>query len=107
MMEIERTVNEFILKCNNCKSGYLHQYQTDVFERSEEEDAGMHTMILHGLTSVDGNMTGNPSSRRHGLTVRCTCEECDHETILSIYQHKGATIMGARSVAEPMSETSI
>lgn len=85
------------LRCNNCGELYLHQFQVDIFERSEESDTGIHTRVLSTSTAIDGNMSQNPSDRRNGLMIYCSCEMCDNITVFSIYQHKGMTFLRARS----------
>jgi len=32
---------------------------------------------------------------RHGLSIYFNCEECDKESVLHIYQHKGQTFFDA------------
>lgn len=40
----------------------------------------------------------NPSSRRHGVTVRFGCEHCRGLSQLSIAQHKGSSIIKMEKV---------
>ena len=87
--------NETVLRCPVCDSEYLHAEQTDVYERNEDSNVGCHTTVAFHHTTVDLNMKNNPSSRRDGLTITFSCEQCVQPFIrhtLAIYQHKGMTI---------------
>ncbi len=86
--------NELI--CPYCKGNNLHQGNVHHFDRAEDSDNGVHT-ISHGngSVSIDNEMEGNPSKRRHGLFIEFYCETCDVKGLrLNIYQHKGITYMG-------------
>ena len=85
---------ENVLHCPNCDGFYLHQEKTEVFERGEDSPTGLHVNIQDGAAKVDQIITGNPSPRRHGLTVHFNCETCDSAVQMVVYQHKGNTFVG-------------
>jgi len=92
------------LQCK-CGSGYLHQVNVTIFERSE--DADTTTVIAQDgktvqVTDFPNQDTCNPSPRRHGLIIEFDCEDCgvSNNTFpgaslqrLAIFQHKGGTFM--------------
>lgn len=77
------------LLCPKCNSNYLHHYRVEVFDREEDHDNGLHTIIEGIRLTTDINLTGNPSKRRHGLLIYFGCENCQTNSVLSIEQHKG------------------
>lgn len=83
-----------VLRCQHCGFDHLCHKKVEVFERTE--DAGGLHVTVNGDVLIDTNMNGNPSSRRHGLSVHFECESCDGETTLSISQHKGTTYLDVR-----------
>ena len=91
------------LRCPRCGSDYLHHYAVTMYERGEDEGKVVRTHIENGATTTEivSSTAGNPSSRRHGMTVSFTCETCpdrdDRPLIeLTIAQHKGNTEIGWR-----------
>lgn len=93
------------LICPNCGSNYLHHASITVYNRAEDAPA---TRVTHLGTAMDGFASDttddtftsatvksddcdNPSSRRHGLQIRFSCENCDVTPTLNLYQHKGFT----------------
>jgi hypothetical protein len=82
-----------VLDCPVCGGNYLHQYKTEIFERSEDADAGLHLTVDSSGYSESRNLDGNPSSRRHGLVIQFNCEFCSARPELGIYQHKGQTFV--------------
>ena len=48
-------------------------------------------VIAEAKVKIDDQLTGNPSSRRHGFKVYFNCEGCSVRSILSFSQHKGTT----------------
>ena len=82
---------ETVLECPSCGSDYLHQKQTDIYERREDEESGLHVRVEGKQATTDANMEGNPSGRRNGLTIQFWCEGCRANPVMSIYQHKGNT----------------
>jgi hypothetical protein len=49
-----------------------------------------------GKASIDTNLAGNPSIRRHGLSVHLQCENCSKVSVLTIAQHKGETFVDSK-----------
>ncbi len=98
-----------LLLCPRCKGFYLHQGRITVFERSEDsKDTARITVdgSRAAVESVPNAGSGNPSSRRHGLTIQFECEHCevDGQTDvleLTIAQHKGTTEVGWRLAPLP------
>ena len=78
-------------KCPSCGSTYLHHETVEIFARSEDEKNGFHTIAQSTGTVIDSDLSKNPSSRRHGISVHFSCEGCDATPVLSIVQHKGET----------------
>ena len=55
---------------------------------------------------VSNSNSGNPSSRRNGITITFGCELCGKTSVLGIAQHKGATPMSrmrGKPRADPVS----
>ena len=86
-----------VLKCPLCGEHYLHQGRVDVFKRSEDEEAVTRTTVMWdgtaSVATVANTGSGNPSSRRDGLTIGFSCEMCNDIFVLSISQHKGQTLV--------------
>jgi hypothetical protein len=89
-----------LLRCPACNHDYTHHGQVDVFERSEDQ-AGLHVRIEDGAAKVDGDLSGNPSARRHGLTVVVECESCGSNSLLGLEQHKGQTFLRWLKTGKP------
>lgn len=87
------------LICPFCGGNYLHQATTSVYERGEDAETCALTVVNGFTTTVDARSSGagNPSGRRHGLTIEFTCEfsgshpNPEAAIILCIAQHKGNT----------------
>jgi hypothetical protein len=56
-----------------CKFDYLHHDGVEVFERKEDQEEGVHVAVQNGKATFDLALSGNPSSRRHGLLVKFKC----------------------------------
>lgn len=80
-------------KCPSCGSPNLHHGKVEVFECAEDQP-GLHVTVDGLQAVVDADMRGNPSSRRHGLVVHFSCEQCPAALRLTIAQHKGSTLVG-------------
>lgn len=80
-----------LLECPSCGGNHLRHEKIDVFEREEDRDDGIHILVTDGAATVDTSLKGNSSSRRHGLSVRFSCEHCPEKPVLTITQHKGNT----------------
>lgn len=81
------------LECPNCGGDYLHQGEVNVYFRAEDAATGNHACVNPDSTTVDTNVIGNPSTRRHGLTIEFECENCTASLSLAIIQHKGQTFI--------------
>lgn len=92
------------LLCPSCGFNYLHHDRVDVFERSEDATQGLHIAVEEGGLSVGTSLKGNPSGRRHGITIRFWCEGCKATPVLSIAQHKGNTYVDFTHSGEPNDE---
>ncbi|MCR5874394.1 hypothetical protein LRS10_09585 [Phenylobacterium sp. J426] len=86
------------LLCPRCGGGNLHHEIVRVFDRHEDEHQTTVTQVRGSETIVShqpSEGSGNPSSRRHGLTISFFCEACSRgqgdDVVLTIAQHKGAT----------------
>lgn len=79
------------LLCPHCGFNYLHHDRVEVFERGEDAKHGVHVSVADGNATMNTDLAGNPSDRRHGLNVYFWCEGCDAVPVLSIAQHKGVT----------------
>jgi len=88
--------NDDTLLCPCCGGCYLHHGAVCTFTRHQDADTGIAFRINAG---TDGSichstqLNGNPSSRRDGITIEFTCEDCDNTSTLGIAQHKGLTLM--------------
>ena len=89
-----------ILRCPRCNSDYMHQEETVIFCRGEDDDDVFRVHEAGGkveIATVPSRGSGNPSSRRQGLAIRMRCEGCsidedpDDRIELTIAQHKGNT----------------
>ena len=86
--------NQVVLLCPHCGGTYLHHGKVSIYEREEDQDNGLHVSVERGGTlSVDQDLSGNPSLRRHGLTIQFWCEICKANPELTIVQHKGQTFV--------------
>lgn len=90
------------LICPCCGGEYLHHVSVTVFDRGEDAEQVRKVGIGKGtLTAnlVPNEGSGNPSRRRHGMTITFWCEGCaetfEGEPVrlmdLTISQHKGNT----------------
>ena len=81
---------EHVLMCPVCGGNNLHQESTEIFERSEDAETGLHVRATRDDVAVSTDISGNPSLRRQGMSIGFACEGgCS--LILNIYQHKGCT----------------
>ena len=77
--------------CPSCSNNYLHHNRVEVFERGEDAAHGVHVAVADGKATFDTSLEGNPSTRRHGIKIRFSCEGCKANPVLSLSQHKGNT----------------
>lgn len=89
----EQYIEDFgaLLECPACGGNHLHHEKIEVFDRAEDEIMGLHVVVGDGKFVVDRNLAGNPSKRRHGISIRFNCEQCSATPVLTIAQHKGNT----------------
>lgn len=80
-----------MLECPACGGNYLRHEKIEAFERNEDQAEGLHISISNGVFVKDNDLTGNPSSRLHGLSIHFKCENCPSNPVLTIAQHKGNT----------------
>jgi hypothetical protein len=85
----------FDLGCPRCGGEYLHHTGALFFERGEDQPSVVKIEVAGATTttSIDSG-AGNPSSRRHGMSIKFDCEACSTpgDTLhLNIAQHKGST----------------
>lgn len=82
----------FALLCPSCGGDFLHHDRVEVYEPLHEDaETGHHVIVAGGQTTVTSDLTGNPSARRNGLTIRFWCEGCWALPLLRFAQHKGTT----------------
>ena len=84
------------LKCPYCTDTMTHHNEVHVYNRCEDDRKGMHTYVPtypDRRAVSDGNMAGNPSSRRSGIRIVIDCECCGRQSALCIVQHKGTTYL--------------
>ena len=86
-------LQENSLVCPNCSSNYLHHGRIEIFNRGEDAEKGAHFNVNGSQVTLDDNLAGNPSGRRHGLKIHLDCEQCAAESALCISQHKGCTFV--------------
>lgn len=84
-----------VILCQGCGEDCLHHERIEVFEREQDAIHGLHATIEGQSLKTDDNLSGNPSIRRHGLSIFCSCELCDAVTRIDISQHKGKTYIEA------------
>ena len=105
---LETGVDHAVLRCPRCGGANLHHGGVAIFDRVKEDDPKTIVTTFCNRTiqtSVGPTKgSGNPSSRRGGLSIGFWCEHCDggsdwreHGAIeLTISQHKGETQMAWR-----------
>lgn len=79
------------LICPKCGNMNLHHGAVLVYERAGEDGPVTRYTLNQATLTVDQNAEGNPSSRRDGIRIGFTCEECGWVPTLAIEQHKGST----------------
>ena len=80
------------LVCPHCGGTFLHQNETEIFDRDEDESKGLHvTTWRNDRIIIRKNLDGNPSKRRDGLRIHFFCEHCNKLSVMDIWQHKGST----------------
>ena len=93
------------LMCKCGQGGNIHQANTTIFERGEDNTTT--TVIAQNgkdvqVSNFPSADTCNPSPRRHGLIIEFECEQCHYDRDgnregplhrLAIFQHKGNTFV--------------
>jgi hypothetical protein len=93
-------INYQLVHCEGCGHDCTHHGRVEVYNRTQEDAPiglaitidGQSTMERRGTSGADGN----PSSRRNGLRIVLSCEDCEAVTALEIVQHKGGTFISSR-----------
>ena len=91
------------LQCPACGNQQLHHSGIYVFDREEDSETG-NAVLIDGIGdwtrksfriihTEDATMIFNPSPRRGGILIEFDCECCKACPQLSIYQHKGTTLI--------------
>jgi hypothetical protein len=95
--------DHFQMKCAGCGWDCTHHYKVEVFALPQKMPAlapmSWSRPASRSLTTNDAE-TGNPSSRRDGVRILMTCEECDALTAIEIIQHKGTTYLSTKKVLD-------
>ena len=87
-----------VLLCKNCGSDYLHHHRIELFDREKEDSKeGLHVILEEGDVLIDRNLQHNPSSRRNGLSINFSCENCQATSVLNIVQDRGQTFLSFES----------
>jgi len=108
-VEIERVGDDpywHDLCCPSCGEIFLHHRAVRVFNRDQDEEIGLETVVFEeGSHTHVSPCCDNPSLRRHGVVIDFYCEHCgegrpeDHVVgQLCISQHKGHTGIFWRAV---------
>lgn len=85
------------LLCPRCNGSYIHQAGATFYHRGEDAENTVEITVDGAETStkiVPSSISPNPSSRRHGFSMKFSCESCSQgsdDIVLSIAQHKGET----------------
>ncbi len=94
-----------ILRCCRCGERHLHHDEVDIFARSEDAVSGLHVNVQNTQVAIDTSLNGNPSSRRHGLSILFWCEICHARQVLTVAQHKGQTFVNLIDTGSEMPST--
>jgi len=94
--KFDNDTDEGTLLCPSCGGSNTHHTSVAVFDRSEDAETGRRTVATGAETTVDSDMTGNPSRRRDGLVISFYCELCPTVMEMAISQHKGQTFFQMR-----------
>lgn len=102
--ELEDNSDDAILLCPGCGDTYLHHGEIEIFNRAEDAKKGLHIVANGETVRIDHDMAGCPSSRRQGIAVKVWCEGCSWESVLTIVQHKGQTVLSIVPKREVLEE---
>lgn len=102
---------ERYMLCPNCGAAELHHFETTVYERAVEDQAGMAFTI-----SGPSHFTKEPvhankiPGRRNSVKIFFWCEQCDRISTLFLLQHKGTSFLSFSATGKskvPIKERSI
>jgi hypothetical protein len=99
------------LICPRCGSGDICHSGAVFYQRGEDAPSLVRIAVEGsnvGTSVIPSEKSGNPSSRRHGMTIQFDCEQCSSEgdvLELNIAQHKGVTLL-SWSYSPRLGETS-
>jgi hypothetical protein len=86
-----------------CGSESIHHQAATLYDRPEDAEMVVRSTVENGSAKIDvvaSESSGNPSSRRDGLSIKFWCEGCkgiDEDVLeLTVSQHKGSTELGWR-----------
>ena len=83
-----------VLLCPKCDGDNLHHSSVEVIVRDGEDGPGTSALSSRDGTTVSRVDASEIIGRRNAMVVSFWCEECgDLDERLSIYQHKGCTII--------------
>lgn len=89
--------------CPRCGSESIHHQAATLYDRREDGEMVVRSTVRDGSAKIDvvqSDSSGNPSSRRDGISISFWCEGCkgiDEDVLeLTVSQHKGATELGWR-----------
>jgi len=83
--------------CPKCEGTYMHQGAAYLFTRDAESSETGTLVTSDGFrttTDSKADMANNPSRRRDGIAIGMDCETCGPVGRLTVYQHKGETLIG-------------
>lgn len=91
-----RFANENSMCCVYCGNQFVHHSDVEVYNRQSEDDKYCFytkTSRIDAKIDTRKSTEQSPSSRRDGVRITLTCEECRKEFYLEIDQHKGWTLI--------------
>lgn len=86
------------LACPSCGYFNLHSRAVHIYNRTEDSEKGLYVRVDGNKTGITTELNGNPSRRRHAISIEFECEHCNCYGIgplfkLNIVQHKGTTLV--------------
>lgn len=94
---VEKTSDYFIPLCPKCGETYTHQGAVHIYDRNVEDASIGRYLVCSARTVTMAHNTplvDNPSRRRDGLAIDMECELCGPVGRLTVFQHKGQTLIG-------------
>ena len=71
------------LKCP-CGSDCIHSIESELFNRHEDKDIGIHVVANNAKVTIDNMIEKNLSPRRQSIVITFWCEWCDCHNKLAI-----------------------